>query len=141
MKQKTVKKKKRMKRSDIVLLSILLGLLLLGVVFGAVVPAIRNANRLDRAERILREEGFIVLRAGEGSDIPVPEDQAVDLVGRVEGLSGPNGEVIRLMKFKTREKAEEFYEAIREEHTMTRTAVLEGKYVYYGTRTAYEMIK
>ncbi len=63
------------------------------------------------------------------------------MLGRVEGKGGPKGEFITLIKFRDKETARLYYNAIKDEYTMTQTAVLLGQYVYYGTRTAYEAIK
>jgi hypothetical protein len=139
MKQTNTAKKKKMKRSDAILLWVVVGLLLLGTVAAIVIPTVRNANRMDRAERRLEEAGFLVLRTVEGDGSALPLDE--DLSERIEGRGGPNGEFLKIFKFKDKEKAEAYYEVIKDEYTLTRTAVLKGKYVYCGTRTAYELVK
>ena len=128
-----------MKKSDAITLYVVLGLLLIGTVLAIVIPTVRTATRMDRAERLLEEAGFLVLRTVEGDESAIKLDE--DLAERVEGRGGPKGEVLTVLKFKEKEKAEAFYEAIKGEYTLTRTAVLRGKYVYYGTKTAYELVK
>ncbi len=139
MKKTEAVKKKKMKRSDAVLLWVTVGLLVVCILAAVVIPTVRNATRMDRAESRLKEAGYLVLRTreGDGSSFELNGD----LSDRVEGRGGPKGEVMTVLKFKDREKAEAYYQAIKDEYTMTRTAVLKGRYVYYGTRTAYELIK
>ena len=139
MKQTKQLKKKKMKRSDAILLWVIVGLLLLGTVAAIVIPTVRNANRMDRAERRLEEAGFLVLRTVEGDGSALPLD--ADLAERIEGRGGPNGEVLTILKFKEKEKAETYYNVIKDNYTLTQIAVLDGQYVYHGTRTAYELVK
>lgn len=139
MKQKDTEKKKRMKRSDVILLWVVVGLLILGAIAAIVIPTVRAATRMDRAERRLRDAGFIVTHTVEGDEGLF--DLHEDLSERVEGMGGPKGEVLTVLKFKEKEKAEEYYDLIKKDYTMTRIAVLKGRYVYYGTKTAYELVK
>ena len=132
-------KKKKMKRSDAILLWVVVGLLIAGVLAGVLIPTVRNATRMDRAARRLEKAGYIVLHTEEGDDSILPLHE--DLAERVEGKGGPNGEYLTVLKFKDKEKAAHYYEVIKDDYTMTRTAVLKGRYVYYGTRVAYELVK
>ncbi len=131
--------RRKKKKKDIILLSVISFLVLLGILAAILIPVIRNNQRLDRAERILKEEGFnLVTRSGEGSSRPTGNEK---VAGRVEGKGGPNGEYITVVKFYNEEDAKLTYDAVKDDFTMMQTAVREGVYVYYGTRTTYEKIK
>ena len=138
MNNQTVKKKK-MKRSDVIFLAVLISVLTVIILAAILIPTVRGATRLDRAERKLTRGDYIVQRIEAGDGSPIELD--ADLEARVTGLGGPNGEYIYVMKFKEKAEAESFYEAIKDQYTLTQTAAIHGRYVYYGTRTTYEMIK
>ena len=131
-------RKKKAKRDRIILI-VSAALLLLAILAAILIPMARHNNRLARAERILKEEGYnYVTRTGEGTDISTGNN---DVLGRVDGQGGPKGEFITLVKFRDEEIAKLFYDALKDEYTLTLTAVQEGQYVYYGTRLTYELIK
>ena len=131
--------RKKKKRKERILLIVAASVVLLGILAAILVPTVRASRRLDRAERILKEAGYsVVYRSGEGAERPTGNP---DVLGRVEGKGGPKGEFITLIKFRDKEIAKTYYNAVKDEYTMTQTAVLLGQYVYYGTGTAYELIK
>ncbi len=131
--------RKKKARRDRITFIIVVAVLLLGILAAILIPTVRGNRRLDRAERILKEEGFnYVIRSGEGTSVPTGND---DVLGKVEGKGGPKGEFITLIKFRDEEIAKLFYNAAKDQYTLTLTAVQEGQYVYYGTRLTYELIK
>ena len=117
-------RKKKAKRDRITLI-VSAAVLLLAILAAIFIPMARHNNRLARAERILKEGGYnVVYRLGEGAERPTGNP---DVLGRVEGKGGPKGEFITLIKFRDKEIAKTYYNAIKDQYTMTQTAVLEGK--------------
>ena len=88
----------------------------------------------------LEREGYLVRYYEEGS--AAPTFLHTDLSSRLSA-SGPKGEVLDILIFKEKEKAEEYYESIRKKYEAlpSMTAEIKGKTVFFGSSAAYRIAK
>ena len=118
----------------------IVSLLLLAVICSLTLTACVS---LDKAEEKLLAAGYTVVRTGEGAPEHLVNEVNEDVVSTLKATGGPNGEHITIIRFKDKEKAEQF-EKLEKKHYETSyfmTVKREGKTVIYGWTTAYDVIK
>ena len=100
-------------------------------------PVLSSCVNLDGIEGKLKAEGYLVRRYDEGGIVKLHED----LSSRLEA-TGPEGEVLTVLLFKEKEKAQEYYDVFKdaEEYKLVKTIGIHGNMVIFGTRSTYEMV-
>ena len=96
---------------------------------------------IDRAERILREEGFTVTRYGEGAEGSSLSSVHEDLTSRLTATR--DGEWLHIYVFHDEEKAIAFYGVYAEKYKAlpNMAAAIDGCTVYEGLDSVYRLLK
>ena len=124
-------------------LALLLGIVAVAVtvclIVGLVLYFCLREDRIDRAERILRENDYLVTVKREGDDTPLELDATLN--ARLRGIDNNSLNVIYILEFKEQEDAKEYYELMKGEYTLTQKMEIHGRYVYYGSIGSFSLLE
>ena len=135
--KKRAKKKKESRRA--LLLGIAAAVLVACLVAGLVLYLCLREERIDRAERILRENDYLVTVKREGDDSPLTLEPR--LRARLRGIDKNSTNVIHILEFKEKDEARKYYEQMKGDYTLMQTMKLYGRYVYFGSIGSFELLE
>ena len=102
-----------------------------------------SCTNLDRAESRLRDAGYTVVRAGEGAPEHLVDAVDEDVEANLNATAGPNGEWVKVVRFKDKELAKKFYDlqvaSYKDKYFMS--VKRDGKTVIFGWTEAVEIVK
>ena len=118
----------------------ILSYLLLATLF---VLMLASCTNFDKAEERLVEAGYTVVRAGEGAPEHMVDATDEDVEANLNATAGPNGEWVKVVRFKDKELAKTFYEmqlsSYKDKYFMT--VERDGKTVIFGWTEAVKLVK
>ena len=105
--------------------------------------ALASCTNFDKSEQRLIEAGYTVVRAGEGAPENMVNATDEKVEANLNATAGPNGEWVKVVRFKDKELAKSFYEmqltSYKDKYFMT--VKRDGKTVIFGWTAAVELVK
>ena len=135
---KKKKEKRKAKKSELILGITVVGLLLAILVTGLLFLFLRE-ERIDRAARILGENGYGVLVVREGDEKGFDLEERLN--ARLRGIDNNSLSVIYILEFKEVEEAKKYYELEKNKYKLLEKMERYGRYVYYGSIEAFELLE
>ena len=104
--------------------------------------ALASCTNFDRVEWRLTEAGYTVVRAGEGAPEHLVSSVDEDVEANLNA-TGPNGDWVKIVRFKEKELAKQFYEMQLESYgdNLLITVERDGKTVIFGWTSAVDIAK